>query len=442
MTNGYVYKDSLGNPSKAMDKCYLVSPGFPADMVRYVLFNSGLSATDRARCAKTCRKLRELVDSKNQYFFWQFKARYMVFCGRCYKSSSALQARMKAYLDDPKTDFSKFKLPAKFSIIKHLSSQIFRKSQHQVEGNKLNTILEECQREIEITVSETKPYLLNKEHLSATLENKDNEYELNGYHDAIYPLAEIIIDRCPKKQREFPIQFSPTEYSLPAFLCMAEAIFRKSTVPHQTMGLIIEQIKCPDDLKALNHILPLAHHLEMLTFSLAHHGWLRDGKPISEFSWTGGRGIGAFKDGLIRTPKLRILEFSDLRTHLIDEKNAQVIVDVIFARLKMKKVKPFEEIHFGPQSITPEVMCKFMELMKDYPEPIIIFMHSTVDVTQTPIPIDIIKRYQRNLNFRWDGWIVSDPLKREFACMLNEVNNPCRVSLNTCESLEAKRNKG
>lgn len=430
-----------------MENCYLISPRLPNDMVRYILFNSGLTAADRARCAQVCRKLREFVDSKHQFFYWQFKARYTVFCcGPMHHSQAgeSLKERMKAFLDDPKTDFSKFKLPGRFSVIKHLSSQIFGKSQKELEAAKLDNILEECQREIEITYSKTSPYMLNKEHIVATLENKENEYELNAYRDALQPLAEIIIDRSDKKQREFPSQGigRVQEYSLPAFLCMAEAIFRKSTVPHQTIGLMIDQAQSPDDLKALNHILPLAQHLEMLTLNLSHHGWLRDGKLISEFSWTAGSGIGALKDGLIRAPKLRILEFSQMMTHLIDERNAQMIADIVSARQKMKKVKPFEEIHFGQNSITPEVMCSFLEFMKDYPQPIVIFMHHTADITQTPIPIDVIKRHQKNLNFRWDGWIMGDPLSREMACALNENDNPCRVYIKEIARIEGKRNKG
>lgn len=264
---------------------------------------------------------------------------------------------------------------------------------------------------------------------------------MKAWHDCLYPVAQ----RASKSEshKRLPISFSPAMLlSLPAYLCLAEAIFRKSKAPIQKIDCIISQATCPDDLKGLNKSLLHAYHMEMLILSTQHiNGWELEGKKLYYFNWFAGNGIAVLKDGLIRAPKLRILAFG-FQPHHIDEKGALQIADIIISRQQMKSIESFDEVRFGTHSISKEAAWTLLEALKDYPVPIIIYVAQIGNFEDLLNPLGKdLRQFSKKVNLRWDRFDASEINMGDAYFFDESSGNSARQPIKMVEKYEAKRNK-
>lgn len=443
MTGGYLAK----SPRYSTEPKTVYSLFQVKDVVRLIVYQSGLSTKDQAHCAIACKAFREILKSKEQYCKWQFQARLVVL--KSVTSDPFLEARLRELLNS-KSDLTKCITPTKSSLF----TSLFGNAKKETQDN----LLLECQSKIIDVIGRHHGFhIFNSDQLPIPVEDPTNEYEMQAYHDTIYPAVKRVIDHMKPQRRELPmsgfLNLSNQRYDLPAFLCMAEAILKESKVPHQQLGNAINIYDRPEYLRRLNQILRYAEHLEMLTFS-----------GVYGFKWATGEGFAVFSEGLIRAPKLRILHFDQLGEHLIDVNNALAIADIVKRRQKMKKLKPFEEIRLGNRCITQEAAFALIKALQDYPVPIIIFISKFGNIPNpvapqqpgnptgqnllmdilglgSPFPIEEIRKIGRNVNLRWDA-VCPEGMKLDLACALDEHGNEMRVMRKSIEIVEAKRNKG
>jgi hypothetical protein len=327
-------------------------------------------------------------------------------------------------VDDPNTDYSKFKIPKEHSIITLLATRLLRKQKEN-----LNTILEECQKSLYYLHANPNFHHMCHSYIPIPDFNKSNEYEMQAYHNTLYPITKLIFDKTRDMWKKLPDSNNAGQYPLPTYLCIADVVLRESPRPHQVIDCIIEGATCPDDLKRMNNSLFHAKHTEMLTISMTTMSAIIDNVPINQFDWNAGEGIAALKSGLTRAPHLKILAFRDLLKPF-DERNILAIADIIIARQKTKNMKPFTEIRFAERTLSQDVAVKFMEALKDYPVPLVVFLSprdnnfimngdEDYDGMEVPFSTPQMKQFNKKLQLRW-GDNYSGNMKLDASWGVNE----------------------
>lgn len=423
LTGGYA---SLANPSDPIPgKTPILS--IPTDVLLLV-FNL-LNKNQRARCAQTCNKWRIALKTEHTFFQAQFTARYnvlnYVLSNLKIKDNEGNQLLEKAqyFIDLPELYLVKsLQIPSQATRIQSAVELFFPK---KIPGS--NPLLIEMQRWIEEMAKKRKLTIMDFTSTHFFTYDPSDPYFIQAYHDCLMPVLKNSMPFIP--QPDLPAVFRGVDNFTPLmFNLICEAVLRYGDQKMMNFTHRITSIKSPDQLEGLNRGLPHTHHLEHL--SLTH--------PQFDFSWTAGKGIAALKTGLVKAPKLHYVRFAELGSNLIDANNGKALADIVMTRQRERPHYPFTVIHFGASSISREGLDAFIDGLRNYPVPIIIWVMQDGNVLIYCKKSEEYYSINNQLNIRFR---TAEPIGSTCETFDHSLGMMMGAHLTRVEKIEMERNK-
>lgn len=425
LTGGY-FTRSKENPETAPQDSTPIAL-IPRDVLFYI-FNMLPKAT-QARCARVCQQWHRGLKTEEHFYKAQFMARYNILKCCCFYGmvkDQDLLLRAQNFLENPEFyKFPELEIPDTTYRMKTAVEKFFAKPKVVK-----NTLLVDIQKLLETQIS--KSTIMSFRDFSAPRFNltTDDHYELQAYYDCLRPILRIVAEHIKKISYGEMNAILETPFTKPMLTPIFEMVFKCYSEEEMTLRFNNPHVENPNQLEVLNYVLPRVKlaALRLTTF------------PNTPFSWIGGEGLAALKNGLVKATHITYLHFKEM-INLIDAANGRALADIVTTRQARHPKHAFETILIGDNSVTLEGLQAFIQGLKNYPVPIVIYVMQAgngIRIMDDESTKDLC-RVNKMLNLRFR---TSEPLGSTYYAFTPDFGGMmCGYHIDQMKKIEKARNK-
>lgn len=309
----------------------------------------------------------------------------------------------KKFLNDPTSRFTSLELPlthshlqSAFLSVQKLASKFYKHKEKPVAKDN-NKLCVELQEALENYLKGHKNHRFHIGMFHTTKIETNDPYLQEGIHDCLKHIFVEMIKHSSKDTLALPIGFV-ADFSLPICEIYLEAHAEANHAHFLVFDISLQGHTHITDLKSLGTVLPKCQSFKHIKF---------ENTCAKSLCCTDDKGIDYLKDILIKMPNLELIDFKHLAV-VINERNAEILAQVIIERAKDKKCTSIKDIRFLDSSITKEGALAFLKALKDYKSDIgIMFGPNNNMLITNPFGIETFQKILENqhLHVRFTSYL-------------------------------------